>query len=406
MDGRFGALRIVFCGLMVALCNLLVANLAHAQIAGCPGQIAAGSVAVAELRHDNGSNNVIGRVAVGAASPRIAWHANRFTPTSPMLITHVCVNTTDPGSGSMEVFIALSDNAAFLDLRPGSSVWSGFVPINVGWQLVPVSPPVAAGGVTWIGAKFSPVTSPQAHMGVSPAITPLTKGQSLVGLTNRPGAADIWTDYQDVSAGFFQGNRALIRGLNIGLQNCSGATLKVSLLGPPETSENGATATFSVNLEGPTPSHNVVVSIGSSNVNEGIPNPSGLIFTPASAGNPQLVVVTGQDDPLFDGPVPYTIGLVAASQDFCYHGLSANVPLVNADNESAGPLCGDGIRQPPEQCDDGNAIDGDGCSRFCLLESAPVSASSGSGLLLLIVALAGLSRLAFPRLRRATQQTS
>lgn len=33
-----------------------------------------------------------------------------------------------------------------------------------------------------------------------------------------------------------------------------------------------------------------------------------------------------------------------------------------------GPRCGDGIKQPNEECDDGNRIDGDGCSASCRLE--------------------------------------
>lgn len=30
-----------------------------------------------------------------------------------------------------------------------------------------------------------------------------------------------------------------------------------------------------------------------------------------------------------------------------------------------GPVCGDGVPEPPEQCDDGNAIEDDGCTRAC-----------------------------------------
>src|SRR4029077_9622903 len=33
-------------------------------------------------------------------------------------------------------------------------------------------------------------------------------------------------------------------------------------------------------------------------------------------------------------------------------------------------LCPNGILEPPEQCDDGNDIPGDGCSPLCLLEVA------------------------------------
>lgn len=34
----------------------------------------------------------------------------------------------------------------------------------------------------------------------------------------------------------------------------------------------------------------------------------------------------------------------------------------------AGPVCGDGVAQNPEDCDDGNEIDGDGCSSSCMSE--------------------------------------
>ena len=32
------------------------------------------------------------------------------------------------------------------------------------------------------------------------------------------------------------------------------------------------------------------------------------------------------------------------------------------------PLCGDGVLTPPEQCEDGNTVDGDGCSATCTIE--------------------------------------
>ena len=32
------------------------------------------------------------------------------------------------------------------------------------------------------------------------------------------------------------------------------------------------------------------------------------------------------------------------------------------------PACGDGINQPPEQCDDGNVLPGDGCNGVCQIE--------------------------------------
>ena len=38
---------------------------------------------------------------------------------------------------------------------------------------------------------------------------------------------------------------------------------------------------------------------------------------------------------------------------------------------AARPVCGDGVRQPFEECDDGNTVTGDGCSPACLFEPVP-----------------------------------
>ncbi|MDD4628610.1 MAG: DUF4215 domain-containing protein, partial [Candidatus Peribacteraceae bacterium] len=42
------------------------------------------------------------------------------------------------------------------------------------------------------------------------------------------------------------------------------------------------------------------------------------------------------------------------------------------------PICGDGVRIPPEECDDGNMEDGDGCSSVCETEYAAAPESSFS----------------------------
>ena len=34
------------------------------------------------------------------------------------------------------------------------------------------------------------------------------------------------------------------------------------------------------------------------------------------------------------------------------------------------PVCGNGLKEVGEQCDDGNLVNGDGCSSKCTLESA------------------------------------
>ena len=44
------------------------------------------------------------------------------------------------------------------------------------------------------------------------------------------------------------------------------------------------------------------------------------------------------------------------------------------------PVCGDGMQIPPEQCDDGNAVDGDGCSSVCEVEYAVALPACGNGM--------------------------
>ncbi|MGO9291479.1 MAG: DUF4215 domain-containing protein [Polyangia bacterium] len=34
-----------------------------------------------------------------------------------------------------------------------------------------------------------------------------------------------------------------------------------------------------------------------------------------------------------------------------------------------GPLCGNGVLDPGERCDDGNRVNGDGCNAFCQIEA-------------------------------------
>jgi hypothetical protein len=62
-----------------------------------------------------------------------------------------------------------------------------------------------------------------------------------------------------------------------------------------------------------------------------------LTFTPANALVPQIVTVTGVDDPTVDGTVAYSIVTAAASSaDPFYNGLdSADVSLSNLDNDVA-----------------------------------------------------------------------
>src|SRR5688572_6009579 len=46
---------------------------------------------------------------------------------------------------------------------------------------------------------------------------------------------------------------------------------------------------------------------------------------------------------------------------------------------SGGPACGDGVLQLGEACDDGNSVDGDGCTANCTLEApGPGTTTTGT----------------------------
>ena len=46
-----------------------------------------------------------------------------------------------------------------------------------------------------------------------------------------------------------------------------------------------------------------------------------------------------------------------------------DAPADGGDVKMIGPLCGNGVLDPGEQCDDGNRLSGDGCNAFCQSEA-------------------------------------
>jgi cysteine-rich repeat protein len=50
------------------------------------------------------------------------------------------------------------------------------------------------------------------------------------------------------------------------------------------------------------------------------------------------------------------------------------------DNNSVGPYCGDGTKDPGEECDDGNKWNNDGCSSVCTLEIAHTTLNANVGI--------------------------
>lgn len=102
------------------------------------------------------------------------------------------------------------------------------------------------------------------------------------------------------------------------------------------TTESHGKASFTVVLHSQ-PEFDVVIPIQSNNTDEGTASKSQLTFTNANWNKPQTVTVTGVDDLLIDGDIPYTVTVgPASSTDSNYNGLSGHdVALINKDNDNS-----------------------------------------------------------------------
>ena len=119
-----------------------------------------------------------------------------------------------------------------------------------------------------------------------------------------------------------------------------GAALRITAAPDLKTTELGGTAKFTVNLAS-APSDTVTIPVvsrakGEGNVTE--PASGQLVFTTTNWSVAQTVTVTGVDDMLADGNVPYGIHFQAASStDMRYEGRTADdVMMTNIDDDSAG----------------------------------------------------------------------
>ncbi|MFZ2727192.1 MAG: hypothetical protein WAX77_13130 [Methylococcaceae bacterium] len=105
------------------------------------------------------------------------------------------------------------------------------------------------------------------------------------------------------------------------------------------TGENGDTAIFTVSLA-TKPLRDVAISFNSTDTTEGIISGNNkLTFTATNWNIPQTITVTGQDDYLNDGNVPYQLTATISTSDVKYNSLSINpINLVNNDEGKDAPL--------------------------------------------------------------------
>lgn len=102
------------------------------------------------------------------------------------------------------------------------------------------------------------------------------------------------------------------------------------------TDENGSQASFTMVMNNK-PSAIVTINL-SSDLTEGTVSPTSVTFTPSNWNTVQLVTVTGVNDDIDDGDIPYTIVTATAiSSDVNYNGFDAlDVTIVNNDDDLAG----------------------------------------------------------------------
>lgn len=112
--------------------------------------------------------------------------------------------------------------------------------------------------------------------------------------------------------------------------------LNVNAAGELHTSEDGASATFSVSLASK-PTADVIVQVSSSMTREDDVSPQALVFSPANWDQPQTVTVTGKPDCVKDGTSRLDIQVgPSVSQDPQYMGIKgASVKVRNSGSASS-----------------------------------------------------------------------
>ena len=99
------------------------------------------------------------------------------------------------------------------------------------------------------------------------------------------------------------------------------------------TTEAGGTATFEFALA-TAPTADVTVTLSNGDATEGSLSATMLTFTTADWNVPQTVTVTGLNDALVDGDVPYAITAVASSPDPAYNGVDVpDLRITNLDGD-------------------------------------------------------------------------
>lgn len=86
------------------------------------------------------------------------------------------------------------------------------------------------------------------------------------------------------------------------------------------------------------------------------------------------VIVLGSIVAAAANQLVYTQG---GQEPVVFGSASPQATLIADPSLTPCPICGNGVTEPPEQCDDGNTNDGDGCSSICQMEDAVLGDANG-----------------------------
>ncbi len=298
----------------------------------CDALVPACDLITAAFLNEPGSNGIAFVTAGGPGGANVEIrHANRFVAATPTEITHVCVALRSPSGGPADVAtVFLAGDAAGL---PGGSFASQSFTVMptsplgaTSHQLVALATPVVVSGTFWCGVAYPTALANRGHQGVNVR----TAGDSAVYIDGLG-----WQTYDSTGSPAYVGRAPIIRAVRVEPVNP-----RIEIVGPTAlaTSENGTSDTFFAHLSGlRPPTSDVYVNVTSSRPGEALAAPTPLVFNQFNWTVPQLITVTGQDDPLADGPQHYTIELsvdLALTSEPCY-GLAPPVSQAgtNADND-------------------------------------------------------------------------
>ena len=257
--------------------------------------------------------------------PNGPFDTGAFDPPSSMqggeVVTATATTTDGTSEFSAQVAVTLNQRP-LANAGPNQAVTTGNLATLNGAASSdpdgqPSGPTIAEGRFSWTQTSGPPVTLANPNSS-TPSFTAAAAGTYVFSLV--------------VSDGF----DASTNGASVTI-TATDPGITVTPVTGLVTTEAGATATFTVRLD-TLPTADVTIALTSSDTTEGTVSPSSLTFTPSNGTTPRTVTLTGADDLVDDGDVPFTVTTApASSADPAYSGRdAADVSATNQDDDTAG----------------------------------------------------------------------